>query len=138
MATPKNRITKAELPPPTESQEQIALFEWVEYAMARYPELKLLFHVPNGELRNKVVAARLKKEGVRSGVPDLVLPVARGGYHGLYIEMKRIRHGKVSKDQREWLDALNEQNYCAIVCKGADEAQEAIVRYLKFNKTIVR
>lgn len=78
---------------PTESVEQQCLFRWAAFQSGKYPELKLLYHVPNGGSRKKSEAGRFKAEGVKAGVPDLCLPVARGGYHGLYIELKRLKQG---------------------------------------------
>lgn len=63
-------------------------------------------------------------------MPDICLPAARGKYHGLYIELKRRKGGKVSAQQREWLEALEEAGYRAIVCRGWDEARTEIERYL--------
>lgn len=71
-----------------EAIEQTKLFNWVVLARGKYPELDMLYHIPNGGSRNKIEAANLRRQGVRSGVPDLCLPVARGNYHGLYIELK--------------------------------------------------
>lgn len=115
---------------PTESAEQQALFQWARLSEGRYPELRLLHHIPNGGLRNKPVAVRLTAEGVRRGIPDICLPVARGGFHGLYIELKRTYGGVLSEDQRAWLDALRAGGYCAMRCDGADQARDAIVAYL--------
>jgi len=64
-------------------------------------------------------------------VPDLCLPVPRGGFHGLYIELKRLRGGRLSEQQRAWLDALGKQGYAVAVCKGWEEAAETIQRYLE-------
>ena len=116
---------------PTEEQEQAVVFQWAEIMENRYPELKLLYHVPNGGLRSKSEAVRFKRVGVKSGVPDICLPVARKGYHGLYIEMKRQKGGTLSKPQREWLDDLFAQGYLAVRCDGADEAISTLERYLK-------
>lgn len=112
-----------------ESEEQTAIIEWANIMQHRVPELALLYHVPNGGSRNVIEAKRLKAQGVKSGVPDLVLPVARGKYHGLYIELKTLR-GRVSDTQKQWLDALRNQGYAAIVCRGADEAIAMIAKYL--------
>lgn len=108
----------------TESQEQRTVVEWA--AWKGLP----LFHIPNGGARSIQTAARLKAEGVKAGVPDLFLPVASGGYHGLFVEMKRTGGGRVSTRQQEWLDLLNANGYRAIVCHGADEAIREIGRYL--------
>ena len=102
-------MRNSRLPVPTEAQEQITLMNWAALQSGKYPELKLLYHVPNGGSRNKAEAGRLRAEGVKAGVPDLCLPVPRGGYHGLYIELKRQRGGRASDNQVEWLDALSKQ-----------------------------
>ena len=95
-----------------------------------YPELNLLYHVPNGGSRHKAEAGRLRAEGVKAGVPDLCLPVARGQYHGLYIELKRQRGGRTSDHQSEWLDALSAQGYKAALCYGWEQAAGTIIEYL--------
>lgn len=119
------------LPIPTESEEQQTLFSWVEVQKGRYPELGLLYHAPNGGRRSKAEAGRFKAEGVKSGVPDLCLPVARGGFHGLYIELKRLKGGTVSSSQKAWIAALVEQGYHATVCRGWAEASEVLLWYLR-------
>ncbi|MES9947195.1 MAG: VRR-NUC domain-containing protein [Candidatus Thiodiazotropha sp.] len=113
----------------TEHQEQAALFRWATFAQARWPELGLLHAIPNGGQRNKIVAARLKAEGVRPGVPDLCLPVARGRWHGLYIELKALG-GRPSKAQRQWIRALRRQGYRAELCVGWTGARRMIEDYL--------
>jgi hypothetical protein len=80
----------------TEHDEQVALSRWVTLLQPRHPELALLHAIPNGGHRHKAVAVRLKAEGVKRGVPDLCLPVPRGGHHGLYLEMK-TRQGRKSR-----------------------------------------
>lgn len=115
---------------PTEGEEQATLFSWCAMNYGRFPELKLLFHIPNGGKRSKSEAARFKSEGVKSGVPDLCLPVARGLYHGLYIEMKRTAGGVVSDEQKFWIAQLQSQGYAATVCKGWKEAENVLEKYL--------
>jgi len=115
---------------PLESEEQQLLFEWATLMSRHMPELEWLMHVPNGGLRNVVVAARLKAEGTRKGFPDIFLPCARGDRHGLMIELKRRKHGVVSPEQKAWLEHLNSAGYKAVVCRGFDEAREAIEGYL--------
>lgn len=118
-----------------ESEHQKALFEWARFAQAVHPELEWLHHVPNGGKRDRATAARLKAEGVKAGVPDIVLPVARGGYFGLYIELK-VDGGKTSANQDRWLDALYDNGYMAVVCYGWTAARQVIEGYLKYKPTI--
>ncbi|MDE6727770.1 MAG: VRR-NUC domain-containing protein [Oscillospiraceae bacterium] len=112
-----------------EDNEQILLFDWATLQSAKYPELGLLYHIPNGGKRDAREAARFKRMGVKPGVPDLFLPVPRGKYHGLYIEMKSPG-GKLSDYQKEWLEKLSENGYAACVCFGFEEAQRDILKYL--------
>ena len=119
------------MPTPTESEEQQSLFSWAEIQAGRYPELRLLYHIPNGGRRSKAEAGRFKAEGVKPGVPDVCLPVARGLYHGLYIELKRVKDGKTSEDQKTWIAELTKQGYYAAVCRGWAEASKVLLCYLR-------
>ena len=119
---------------PLEAEEQKALFEWAGYMGGRHPELRFMYHVPNGGRRNAREAAMLKAEGVKAGVPDIVLPASRGGYHGLYIELKRQKSGSLSKEQREYLEYLKEQGYRAVMCRGWRQAADVIQAYLELRK----
>lgn len=118
------------MPTVPESVEQINLFRWAILQECKYPELILLHHIPNGGLRSKATAVRLKMEGVKAGVPDICLPVPRGNSHGLYIELK-VGKNKTSKNQNNWIDALRIQGYQVDVCYGWEEASEVIANYLK-------
>lgn len=113
-----------------EDIEQEKLMRWARDTEVVYPELALLYHVPNGGKRNAAEAAHLKRLGVKAGVPDLCLPVARGKFHGLYIELK-ARKNKPTDAQRSWIDALDAQGYAAFVCYGAEAAKNLIERYLE-------
>ena len=112
-----------------EHAEQAALFSWADFARGRYTELVLMFAIPNGGHRHKAVAVRMKAEGVKPGVPDICLPVPRGPWHGLYIELK-TEAGSVSREQRHWLALLSRQGYLAEVCRGWKQAQAVIEDYL--------
>lgn len=115
---------------PTEAQEQKAVFEWSMYNRAKYPELALMFHIVNEGKRDAITGRHLKQQGMKKGVPDICLPVARKGYHGLYIEMKR-KNGRPSPEQLWWQDRLREQKYKAEICHGWEEAVEVLEDYLK-------
>lgn len=119
---------------PTEDTEQAHILRGAAWVRGKYPELDLMHHIPNGGKRSKSEAARFKAQGVKAGVPDIFLPCARGGYHGLYIELKRTKGGKLSAAQKEWIDALRGQGYKVIVCYGFDEAREVIISYLEGAK----
>lgn len=114
----------------SEHNEQVALFAWANYQTAVFPELALLYAIPNGGHRHKATAAKMKAEGVKAGVPDVCLPVARGRWHGLYIEMKYGRN-KPTAEQSQWLKALNAQGYYTFVCHDFLSAQTVIMKYLE-------
>ena len=116
----------------TEGQAQEFLFDWIQYQLGKYPELKLLYHIPNGGKREAATARVLKRQGVKAGVPDLHLPVARGGYHGLYIELK-VGKNKATEYQKEWLENLTKQGYYATVCYGWQAAAEELINYLQLG-----
>lgn len=112
-----------------ESGHQEALFSWAAYNMQRMPELEYLHHVPNGGKRDKATAIALKRQGVKAGVPDIHLPVPKGEYHGLYIELKAGKNTTTEK-QRSWLRFLNQQGYFTAICYNWQTAAELIETYL--------
>ena len=115
---------------PTEEQEQAAVIEWRDLMSRQFPDLEDLIHIPNGGLRSKPEAARLKKIGVRPGVSDLFLPAPVGKYHGLWVEMKRQQGGRLSPDQKDWIDRMNRKGYLAVRADGAEESFEIHYRYI--------
>jgi hypothetical protein len=120
-----------------EGLEQAALMAELR---ARMPEVAdLIFHVPNGGHRIKAVAAKLKAQGVKAGIPDLVLPMARGGFFGLYIEFKATppNDAAISSSQHERIRKLNAQGYLAVVCRGHFDTMEQIRAYLRLAPTVV-
>lgn len=120
-----------------EGLEQAALIKELEL---RFPDVAaLIYHVPNGGHRHKLVAIKLKGQGVKAGVPDLVLPMARGGYFGLYLEFKATapNDAAVSATQHAWIRRLSDQGYLAIVCRGHSDAMEQIRAYLRLAPTVV-
>lgn len=106
----------------SEGTEQEAVVQWCFYNQI------LIFAIPNGGSRNKLEAANLKRQGVKAGVPDLFVPVARRGFHGLFIEMKYGKN-KTTSAQDDWLNALNREGYLAKVCYGYAEAVELLKYY---------
>ncbi len=130
-------FTKADLPIPLESAEQVALFDWAGANRVPHPDLQWLYAIPNGGKRSKVTAARLKREGVKRGYPDIGLDVARGGYLGLRIEMKRRKKSHTSEDQLTWHRRLWAQGYRVVVVKGWEIAAAELLAYLALPATRV-
>jgi hypothetical protein len=132
----------------SESDHGRALFKWVTLAESTHPDLRLFYHIPNGgsrasktrttadgrTVRYSPEAARMKGEGVRAGVLDYNLDVARGGFFGLRLELKTAT-GKVSADQRQWILAETQAGYAATVCYGWLAARDALLRYLSLPPT---
>ena len=119
----------------SEENEQTCLFRWAEFAEVQYEELKLMYHVPNEGKRSRIAGARLKDQGLKSGVPDVCLPTAHGGYIGLYIEMK-VKANKPTENQKQWLRKLREQGHLTAVCYSWEEAKQLIEQYIKLPLTI--
>ena len=117
----------------TEDQEQKALFDWAETMEHRFPDLRWLHHIPNGGKRDPVTAAKLKAQGVKPGVSDISLPVPRGGFHGLYIELKRLKGGRVESEQMDFMEAVSRNGYCVALCKGWEAAAKTIQGYLEME-----
>lgn len=113
----------------TEGQHQYTLMQWALASRIKYPVLRLLHHIPNGGNRDTIEAKNLKRQGVKKGVPDLCLPVPKGQYHGLYIEMK-TETGTTSDEQDWWIKELNRQGYFCEVCHGWKSAVKVIEWYL--------
>ena len=113
----------------SEGEEQIAVMQWAKSMEFKYPKLKWLHHIPNGGSRNRLEAINLKRQGVKSGVSDLFLPLARHEYHGLYIEMKYGKN-KTTKDQDDFIADVAENGYFVTVCYSADAAIKTLEWYL--------
>lgn len=125
----KHHETKREVLRGTEEFEQASVITWARFWERDYPELQYLFHVPNGGSRHAKEAANLKAAGVVAGIPDLILPVKRGEYGGLYIEMK-VEPNKPTKSQINALEALEGFGNKVAVCYGQEEAKREIAAYL--------
>ena len=123
----KSLILQPEIP--LEEVEAMWLFNKILQHEMLMPELRWLFHVPNGGWRNVTVGAKLKREGVRRGVPDYIWPLCRDGYPGFYLELKRVKGGGLEPEQKEYRDWLVSQGYRWVMCRGAAEAWEAIMAY---------
>ena len=129
----------------SEHQEQVTVIQWKDAHLAQLPALALLYAVPNGGDRHPATAARLRAEGVVKGVPDLVLPVPRprrpsdppsppgtppGWWCGWYGELKRVKGGRVAKEQRDWHARLTAAGYFVAVYRGGAAMIAGLCDYL--------
>ena len=112
----------------SEADEQIAVIEYCE--LLGIP----VYHIPNEGKRSVYAGAKHKRQGLRKGVPDLCIPVAKGRYHSLYIEMK-AEGGKATREQADWIYLLRGQGMCAAVCEGARNAIGLIDEYMALCDT---
>ena len=110
-------------PLPSEHIEQVTFVTWFRNT---YPTVRI-FAIPNGGLRAKTTASKLKAEGVVSGVPDLFIPK-----WNLWIEMKRQKGSTTSKEQKDWIKYLAEEcgHHC-IIGKGWEHAAEEVRKWIK-------
>ena len=102
---------------PSEHAEQVTFVQWFR---RQYPGVRIMA-IPNGGARHAAVAGKLKAEGVSRGVPDLYIPA-----WSLWIEMKRTKGGRVSPEQRDWIEYLTSLGHQVIVAHGATAAIAAI------------
>jgi len=127
-----------------EADDQAALFRWADMKVeiGEHPELALLKGSLNGVRLTIGQGVKAKKQGMKKGFPDLFLPVPRGGYHGLFIELKikpyrnhknKMVYPTISDEQKWWIEQLARQGYKALICKGFDSAQDFILNYLKLE-----
>jgi hypothetical protein len=124
----------------SEHDEQVALIEWAQSQINIYPELQLLYAVPNqgGAGRAAIIRGqKMKREGMRKGVPDLCLPISRGNFLTLYIEMKDVgSKGRLSAEQTLWVSLLSEAGHNVQVCHGFEEAMNTLINYLRLDDVL--
>lgn len=109
----------------SEFDEQILLADWLNLKQIKFTASA------NGGSRNIIEAKKMKKMGVSPGFPDIEIPLPRGRFHGLYIELKNKKRGRISESQQEWLIYLNEKGYLALCAHGFEKAKEIIQDYMK-------
>lgn len=115
---------------PLEAWEQEQIFLWKKCNQNKYPDLKLLNGSMCGVRLMPGQRVKAKRQGMPKGFPDINLPIVKYPWVGLYIELKRVKGGVVSPEQKWWLERLNEQGYYAVVARGHKEAIGFIKSYL--------
>ena len=112
-----------------EHDEQVRFFQTLDLNLLTFPYLKWIYAIPNGGQRHVAVAAKLKAEGVKSGVSDICVPIPKGPYNGLYIEMKAGKN-TLSANQKEFRDFVISQGYHFIAAWSAIDALTGLQDYL--------
>ena len=112
-----------------ESQIQCALVEWAHWNRGKYPSLELLYAIPNGGKRNPREAVRMKLEGVKPGMPDLCLPVARHGCISLYLETK-TPDGTLTASQKKMFPLLQAERNEVIIVRTVQEGIDYLEAWL--------
>ena len=124
---------------PTEDAIHFAVIDWLKSVPYKDGFLVDYFHhSPNGGVSSPRQKAKFTRMNTLSGFPDLECFIAKGRYHGLYVELKRSKGGVVSANQKEILTMLDEEGYCTTVARGYDKAVEVVVQYmaLKDNESM--
>lgn len=111
---------------PSEHALQVQCLRWLHFT---YPQV-LCYAIPNGAYTTKTTARKLVAEGVCHGLPDLHIPIARGGYHSLYIEMKNGKAGRLSDHQKEMIPRLQCYGNKVVVCRSLDDFIREVETYL--------
>ena len=122
----------------SEHDQQVYVIQWCQMHETQYPELSMIFAVPNAGKRSIGAARYYLAEGLKSGVPDIILPIPRDSdfiedeHPGLAIEMKDGKN-KTTDNQKWWLERLTHYGWKTLVAYSADEAINAIKKYLNME-----
>lgn len=117
----------------SEHDEAVMFWRMVTVHESGYPDLRMLFAVPNGGARSKATGGKLKAEGVRPGVSDYIALVPRNGFHGLVLELKTAK-GVVSKEQNAFIAAARIAGYRVEIARGWAEAWEVVCSYFGIRR----
>ena len=110
----------------SEHNLQVECLRWLRYA---HPGV-LCYAIPNGGYRTITTARAMRAEGQKAGMPDLHIPIGRGEYLSLYIEMKNGKAGRLSEAQKEMHETLRKYRNKVVICRNLLEFQQEINTYL--------
>lgn len=112
---------------PSEHDLQVQCLRWLHYTHKDV----LCYAIPNGAYTTKTTARKLVAEGVCHGIPDLCIPIGKGGHNALYIEMKNGKAGQLSEHQKEMIIKLRLLGNKVVVCRSLDDFINEVDSYLK-------
>ncbi|MCK5616949.1 VRR-NUC domain-containing protein [Candidatus Pacearchaeota archaeon] len=115
-----------------ESEHQKAFFKWCAIMEKQHPCLKWIHSIPNEGKRSAANGARMKAQGLKSGILDICLPYASNGFYGLYIELKAGKN-KLTANQKAFKEYLDANGYKTAVCYSWIEAKEILLEYLNIS-----
>ncbi len=120
----------------SEHSQQVALFAWAALSVGKYPELAYMFAIPNGFFGSAEQKAKMKAEGLRTGVCDVFLPFAINHAHGCFIEMKIEKYhnhkdGGCKPEQIDFINWVTSAGYYCKVCYNWEEARDTLVAYME-------
>jgi hypothetical protein len=115
--------------PDSENAIQAAFFKWCGVMERQHPELALMHSIPNGAHKSHASRYVFKLTGLKPGVPDVSFPVARCGFHGMYIEFKS-KTGRISPEQKWWTERLTAEGYLVLTCRDWEIAAGHVQAYL--------
>ena len=121
----KKSSTKRKIAPESEANQQEIV---VKYLRLAYPNA-LYCASAGGMWTSDSQRIKMAKTGYVKGFPDLFIYEPRGEFHGLAIEMKRVKGSKIEPEQIEWQEQLRNRGYASYICKGKDEAIKIIDEY---------
>lgn len=145
------KITPEQLAGDSEHSQQVALFAWAALNVGKYPQLAYMFAIPNGFFGSAEQKAKMKAEGLRTGVCDVFLPTPirkrdyqgfgedwKYGYHGCFIEMKIEKYrnhkdGGCSETQIDFINHVVHEGYYCKVCYNWEEARDILIKYIEIK-----
>jgi hypothetical protein len=126
--TYKKSSVKRKIAPESEANQQEIVIKYLRLA---YPHA-LYCASAGGMWTSDSQRIKMARTGYVKGFPDLFIYEPRGEFHGLAIEMKKVKGSKIEPEQVQWQEQLRNRGYASYICKGSEEAIKIIDEY--FNE----
>lgn len=118
---------------PLEKEEQIAFIEFCETKGIKVVSTQNGFKMPKTAFNYAAYSRTLKRMGLSKGFPDLIIFTRNKSktHEVLLIEMKRQKGGKISTEQKEWVEWFDKEGYCVGIARGCSSAIEILKKYIE-------